>query len=375
MDFSLFVVKNKYKHNYGCINGVEMAKKNKSVFGMSVDLLRLLIIRRWLIVGSIGGLLLTGISMYFNATVGYWSASSPLSCIAMAVAYAALDLGLLFLVSQLSTGIESFFLKWSSVLCSFLLIMLSAFAGMTFFAAQDSEHEIKIKERQIERMEKKIELSDMRNEVWINNLKNTKQNMSRFDEKLESSLSHSDDYSDEITKLEESKLPPALIIFSKFEPYIKKIAPHISSEDFQIIIRTAFGLGIIFSSFLCVAVAHSASTKKKKAKSIIGLIISNKKKEIISKLEDSSRNPKSSKSRVTLSVADFELYEKIKNEVLSGDCEVNYNSIKGFGVGSNKASAIIKRLAKEGVIKKIGREYKLIDTTRLKKPVLQIVNT
>ncbi len=343
------------------------------------NMIKALIERRWLIVGSFAGLGLAGVSMFFNWNVGYWSGMTVLGSIMFGAAYVALDLEFMFLFRELMIGIDNWFLKIASCLCCALLFVLTLWTGFTYFAAQDEQYKNDLNKRQISRLEDRVEERKMQIKRWQDNADGTKKYNILYDQTLEEKLAKLDELESQLIKLEKATPPPFLIVFTKYESYFERFLG-LSSDDFQLLIRVVFGFAIASSSVLCIAVAGvgaknlnsgGPSNNQEQAKRSF---FSFRRK--LSAPEELDKGKSESTSYILPPSVNIERYEEIKSKVLSGAVRCSHRAIKECGVGTNTATSILKRMHAAGYIELTGRGYKIVDEYKQVNlaPVLQLVN-
>ncbi len=371
--------------------GVFMAKRKKKQSNFVLFIMMLcrvvvyVVARRWLFIGSLAGIGLAAISMYFNWQVGYWSGFSALSSIAFGAGYVALDVELMFLSRQLQVGIQNWFLRIASFFCCALLFVLTLWTGFTYFAALDSQHVIDANKRQIDRLEQQLSMRNEQAGQWMDNFKKTDNFKSLFDDQVDEKITAGDDISNKITKLEADTPPPFLIVFRKYEDYFKRYLG-LNADDFQMIARIVFGFAFAFSSMICVAVAAGEHARMSRGDTVTRSSKSkwwqwggSKSGAVDSGTSQATPRCAGVDTSITTRLrVESERYEQVKNQVLSGEINCDHKSIKGVGLGSAAATEVQQRLVASGYLVRTGKGYKLDDAYKIKKvapdePILKLV--
>ncbi len=373
--------------------GVFMARRKKKQSNFVLFIIMLcrviayIVARRWLFVGSLAGIGLAAISMYFNWQVGYWSGFSAVSSIAFGAGYVALDVELMFLSRQLQVGIQNWFLRIASFFCCALLFVLTLWTGFTYFAALDSQHVIDANKRQTERLEQQLDMRNKQAEQWMDNFQKTDNYKTRFDDQVDDKIAAGDDISDKITKLEAETPPPFLIVFKKYEDYFEKYLG-LNAEDFQMIARIVFGFAFAFSSMICVAVAAGEHARMSRGDTVTR---PNKPKwwqwgganDSKADNETNQATPRCTGVDTSMNTrlrVESERYEQVKDKVLAGEINCDHKSIKSAGLGSAAATEVQQRLVASGYLVRTGKGYKLAEPYKIKKvsqsePILTLVKS
>ena len=295
------------------------------------------------------------ISMFFNATVGYSVIAALSIKIMMATAYATLDCCNYQIIKRIPQ-IKSFFLRQLAKISTALFVALSIFAAYTANIILDSKMDWENYQIELKSINKDIDFQDKEAEKYQHKSDiNFRNEMSRYSNQAQDALDKKKELTEERKELTaNAPTPPNQVVFQKI---VNDFDLNIEPEILQGHVRLLFGLGIGWACLLLPLVI-SDITSKKKRKSVASRLISRLCKKLLSQSPSIPQDAGLKKPTKTWTTDDQARFESVRNKVLSG-MKISYTNVKSEGFGSNKAQEVIKKLEREGIIRKRGKTWEL----------------
>ncbi len=298
--------------------------------------------------------------MFFNATVGYSVVAVIYIKVLMATAYATLDYTNYQIIKRIPL-IKSFFLRQIAKVSTTLFVFLSIFAAYTANIILDNSDKWS---------NYKIELKTLNEDIDYQEHEATRyQALSEKNERNERTryAKQAQEFKDKKQELVEKRkeltanapTQPNQIVFQKI---VNDFNLDIEPDILQGYIRLLFGVGIGWACLLLPLVI-SDITNKKKRKSVASRLISRLCKKILSQSPSIPQTEGLKKPTKTWTTDDQARFESVRNKVLSG-MKISYTNVKAEGFGSSKAQEVIKKLEREGIIRKRGKKWELKPNTK-----------
>lgn len=277
------------------------------------------------------------ISIGFNALLGWHSASVLAFQIAIAAAYAYLDVAMIYIsksIKYMPKAQRKYYFTW----CSFLAL-LSIWAATTFIMAGDASKERPTKE--IEQLEAKIE--DMNNAIsgWTTKINGAIQSTSSWNEQKQLDIKLRDSYERQLREINGSYPIPTMVIYQK-----------LGIEEYSGYARFIFAAAVVITSVLISLVYESnkiRAPKVKKPKLNTNPIVTLEDKTLITK-EKVINESEDDKYQSALRMIKSKRMRPTKSDV-SIKCGVNISTAKNY----------LERMCKDDVLKRAGRGYSLIE--------------
>jgi hypothetical protein len=307
--------------------------------------------------------------MFFNSQLGYMSANSEVIKWVLLVAYASLDVSLYVLCKSLALGIQNFFIRYLALSWLLFLLVLSLWAGYSYVAALDSQHQNEFADSQLITLQKQIATQEELVDYWAKQV--TKypegERRSRYTKTYERQVALLNDLNVKLESMHDKSTPPAQVAFKNIAPFLPDF---ISEESFKAAVRFSFSIAIVISPLLCSFVVTFRNKKPKKeqapTRSIFVGLYRLAHSSILAKLERASVRPKQCAPVKTRVVFDLDRFNEVRKKVITGVVGCGSRDLRAQGLGSKLCKIYHERMVADGDLVLTGSGYVLAAKHKVK---------